>query len=298
MNNSFVLGGDIGGTHITTALVNLHTNTILPNSRVRKDVNSQASAAEIITTWIAAFKEASARVNASISKIGLAIPGPFDYSAGICKIKGQSKYEALYNLDVKALIAEKFPIAPEHILLVNDAEGFLHGEVFSGAAQGFNNVIGLTLGTGLGTATYHYGKVVDADLWGMAFLDTIAEDYLATRWFVKRYEQLTGKLIKDVKELAELVTADASLQIIFDEFGRNLGHFLCEFMQKDKSEVVVLGGNIAKAQALFLPQTEKILAEANKPVLLKQAMLGEEAPLMGAASLWKAKQVNSILALD
>jgi len=105
-------------------------------------------------------------------------------------------------------------------------------------------------------------------------------------------------MIKDVKELAELVTADASLQIIFDEFGRNLGHFLCEFMRIDKPEVVVLGGNIVKAQSLFLHQTEKILAEANKPVLLKLAILGEEAPLMGAASLWKAKQVNSILALD
>jgi len=186
MKNSFVLGGDIGGTHITTALVNLHTNTILSDSQVRKSGNSQASAAEIITTWIAAFKEAAARVNASINKISLAIPEPFDHTGGICEIKGQAKYEALYNLNVKALIAEKLPIAPEHILLVNDAEGFLHGEFFSGVAQGFNNVIGLTLGTGLGTATYHYGKAVDADLWGMPFLDTIAEDYLATRWFVKR----------------------------------------------------------------------------------------------------------------
>jgi glucokinase len=46
-------------------------------------------------------------------RIGISMPGPFDYENGICLIKGQNKYEALYGLYIKGLLADKLGIEPD-----------------------------------------------------------------------------------------------------------------------------------------------------------------------------------------
>ena len=68
--------------------------------------------------------------------------------------------------------------------MMNDASCFLKGEVFGGAAKGYNHVIGITLGTGLGSATFKNGVVYDGDLYYTPFKESTAEDYLSTRWFI------------------------------------------------------------------------------------------------------------------
>jgi glucokinase len=136
----------------------------------------------------------------------------------------------------------------------------------------------------------------DANLWCLPFRDSIAEDYLSTRWFVKRYETLTGQSVADVKALAERVDQDDQVRIIFAEFGQTLGFFLTEFIRLDQPEVIVLGGNIAQAADLFLPETQKVLALQPTRVELKLAALGEEAALIGAASSWHLEIAAAFMA--
>jgi glucokinase len=281
-----VLGADIGGSHITTALIDLKTSRILPGTLVRKAVNSHGSTAEIIAEWCGALRETIGTRQLPEKRIGIAIPGPFDYEQGICQIQGQDKYEALYGLNVKTLLAQALDTDAEAIRLLNDAGAFLRGEIFAGAARGAGEVIGVTLGTGLGTSRSHQGVAADANLWCLPFRDSIAEDYLSTRWFVQRYGALSGRQVADVKDLAERAGQDAVARAVFAEFGHTLGLFLTEFICLDAPEVVVLGGNIAQAADLFLPLTLQVLAEQNKKVTLKMAELGEEAALIGAASCW------------
>src|SRR5690606_6548620 len=133
---------------------------------------------------------------------------------------------------------------PHNIELINDAESFLQGEVFAGTAQGFSKVAGLTLGTGLGTSRYRHGKAEDANLWCASFKGSIAEDFLSTRWFLARYLELTGVKLKGVKELTSLSGKDAHVKTVFDEFGKNLGMFLAQYIMPEKPEVIILGGNI------------------------------------------------------
>jgi glucokinase len=286
MNNTLVLGADIGGSHITTAWVDLDTSRVLPGTMVRQQVNSHATTAEIIAVWSAALQQTALTRPMARKQIGMAMPGPFDYEQGICLIKGQDKYEALYGLNVKELLAAALEIEARDIRLQNDAGAFLRGEIFAGAAKGARDVIGVTLGTGLGTSRSHQGVAADANLWCLPFWDSIAEDYLSTRWFVKRYEALSGQKVADVKALAALVGREDQVRTIFAEFGQALGFFLAEFIRMDQPEVIVLGGNIAQAAGLFLPETEKVLALQSQKVPLKMATLGEEASLIGAASSW------------
>jgi glucokinase len=287
MNSAKVIGIDIGGSHITAAVVDLKQRIVLPETLIRKRINSHTSADDIISEWSETISQVFNSDDSVSKKLGIAMPGPFDYENGICLIKGLDKYESLYGLNVKHLLSHRLEIAATDILMMNDASCFLQGEVFSGAAINCNHVIGITLGTGLGSVRFHNNKIYDGDLYYTPFKDGTAEDYLSSRWFVKRYKKLTGNTVNDVKELRKRIYNDPTAQIVFDEFGINLGEVLADYITTHKAETVVVGGNIMNAWDLFISKTKQILYALPHPIHITRAKLGEEGALIGAASLWK-----------
>ncbi|MEO6916731.1 MAG: ROK family protein [Chitinophagaceae bacterium] len=276
------IGADIGGTHITAAVVDLQKRSIIPGTETRAKVNAHASVEEIVESWSDAINKTKG--NFDITSIGLAIPGPFDYEAGICLIKNQDKYETLYKRNVKELLSEKLVLKPENIKLINDAAAFLDGEVFCGAATGCHKAVGITLGTGLGSCIHENGSSTDADLWQMPFRNGIAEDYLCTRWFTRRFEEISGEKTCGVSEIITKLEDNAHVQPLFTEFGISLGEFLLEFLALSNTEIIVIGGNISKSFSLFEKTLMETIHRKNPSVQVKIARLGEEAALLGAAS--------------
>lgn len=286
MNNRNVLGIDIGGSHITAMQVDLAGGNIVKNSEVREPVNAKGSVSEIISLWTEVINKAIEKQKINPIRIGIAMPGPFDYNKGIAWMKDQDKYDSLYGLNVKDLLAKELNIPSSNIRFINDAESFLKGEVFSGAAKGAFRAIGLTLGTGLGSARYNKGNVEDADLWNSPFFSGIAEDYLSTRWFVAHYHSLTGITVKGVKELTHMAHKDDNALQTFRQFGFNLASFLKGVIEKDEPEVIVIGGNITNAFPLFSHALFTELDGLINKSSIKRAILGEAAALIGAASCW------------
>lgn len=113
------------------------------------------------------------------------------------------------------------------------------------------------------------------------------EEYFTSRWFRRRYEELTGEKVHGAKEIAAEAETNRYAQQVFIEYGRNLGEFLAYFTALDNPEVIVLGGNITNALALFYPALEQELKERNINLPVKKAALGENAALIGAASNWE-----------
>lgn len=286
MNNPLVAGVDIGGSHITAALVDLEVRRVLPSFSARKSINAQDDAASIINNWCEAIGDVFETQPALHKRIGIAMPGPFDYEKGISLIKNQDKYESLYGLNVKELIAERLGVRPEDIRLMNDAGCFLQGEVVGGAARGYKSAVGVTLGTGLGSAWFKDGLAEDANLWCAPFKESIAEEYISSRWLVKRYQEVCNGMVANTKEMVDLIPSDDRIKGIFEEFGANLAAFLALFIKQYDPEVVVIGGNIAKSSEWFLPRVEKDLAEQHIHVDIRIARLGENAHIMGAAGCW------------
>jgi glucokinase len=295
MENPTVLGVDIGGSHITAAIVDLDKGTLNRDSIKRNEVNSRSDKETILMAWCKVIKSANGGNLKNDTKIGIAMPGPFDYKNGISLIKDQDKFNSLFGLNIKQELAERLSISSSNIKFVNDAASFMYGEANYGAAKGFNNALGLTLGTGLGSATSINGIAKDAELWNSKFLSGIAEDYLSTRWFLKKYNDLTGKEIDGVKKLASIVKVDPFAKQIFNEFGRALGHFLADFIKNTGSEVVVLGGNISKSFDLFGPPLIENLKAYHLDTVIKITKLNEHAQLIGAASRWKAVVQEKII---
>lgn len=287
MKDSFVLGIDIGGSHLTAALVNEATRKSVPDSYTRLRVNSNGTAEEILNTWTSAIRDIYATHPVKNKRVGIAMPGPFDYDKGISLIKGLDKYESLYKLNVKELLSEKLGIPVASILMMNDAACFLRGEVYYGAARGYTDVIGITLGTGTGSAMHHNGITEDANLGPSPFMDSIADEYFSTRWFVKRYAARSGNTVKDVKTLTERYANDENAKVVFSEFVKNLAVFLEGFVHAEKPQIIVMGGNIAQSASLFLDDLVAQLAAKGIKIPIVNAQLGEEAAILGAASLFE-----------
>lgn len=289
-NHKYIISADIGGSHITAAVVDLTNKRIIDATRTRLNVDSDGTWAAILGTWANGLKGALKNFDKPVELVAMAMPGPFDYKNGISWIRGLGKYEAIYGLNIKQYLATELGIDPENILFRNDAEAFLHGEVFAGAGLGYKKIIGITLGTGLGSAQSSDGITADVNRGSSNFGDTIADDYMSTRWFVRRYRELTGKTVVNVKELALVADTDADVQRVFKEFTSNLVLFLKAFINDERPELLIIGGNIARASKLFLPSLKFQLAAYFDDIDIKIAELGEDSSIMGAAASFDAVQ--------
>jgi glucokinase len=292
----YILTADIGGSHITVGICALETYTVSDKSIVRMDVDSRGSANDILTSWGSAFEQVLRKnPGLSIDGLSIAMPGPFDYEKGISFITGLNKYEALYGKDIKQHFAGYLNIDHQLVKFRNDAESTIAGEAWAGAGKGFQRVMGVTLGTGFGSAYCEHNITRDANLGSEPYKDSIADDHLSTRWFLKRYQELTGiSLTGGVRELAELASTKPVARDIFEEFAENMIDFLSGPVARFAPEVLILCGNIARASDHFLPHLQTNLNSTN----IRLAQLNEYAPLIGAAAMFdnraKPTSFNSV----
>ncbi|OQP66347.1 hypothetical protein A3860_12660 [Niastella vici] len=276
------LGIDIGGSHITAGHIDLIQKKVIEGSVVRRMVDRHAPATEILAVWADTINDRLHQHQLHTATVGFAMPGPFDYPNGVCLIKGFDKYEALYEMNIREELAARTGVPPAKIFFRNDADAFLEGELFAGAAQGYNRALGITLGTGLGSCVCKEGEISDAGLNVLPFKNGMAEEYLSTRWFIKAYQQYAGKAISGVKELTDRYNEDETARLVFEEFSVNFGEVLRHCQQVFEMDVVIIGGNISNAYPLFIDQVLKQLPAGGKVPVIKKAVLGEEAALIGA----------------
>ena len=280
----YILVADVGGSHITVGVCDLETDNIVDDATLIVEVDSKGSANEILNTWGHALQQVlDKNYSITFSGLSVAMPGPFDYQNGISYITGLKKYEALYGMDIRQFFADLLGINSQLVRFRNDAESTIAGEILAGAGKGFQRIMGVTLGTGFGSAYCQNGVTKDINLGSEPFKDSIADDHLSTRWFLKRYKEITGtELTGGVKQLADLARDSNIARDIFREFALNMADFLREPVQQLEPDVLIVCGNIAKAAEFFLPH----LAKALSNLTIELARLDENAPLIGAAAMF------------
>jgi len=260
----------------------------MQESELRHHIDSSLPASEVISSWAAPILEANHRMGFKPERIGIAMPGPFDYEKGICQIRGLGKYEQLYGLNVKDLLAAALNITASDIRMVNDATAYLIGEHLQGSGKGAASVLGVTLGTGLGSAWYMNGELTEGDLYCFPFREGVAEDYVSTRWLLKAYAEQTGLRLESVREMSVAAReGDKAAAELFRQLGESLGEIIVQRFSPALPERVVIGGNIARSADLFMPYCRKIVQEYGFNISMVTALLGEKAALVGAACLWQ-----------
>jgi len=301
---NYAIGVDIGGSHISCAAIDPGERKILKNTHAERPVDNKAGADEIISRWSEALSETFEKAGrGNIRGIGFAMPGPFDYVRGICLIRGVPKYEKLYGVNIGDAIRESLKLHEQMpVRFMNDASSFAVGEAWAGKAAGFRRSMAITLGTGLGSAFVADGvPVVRGEnvpdlgcVYHISYQDGIADDYFSTRWFIRRYEELTGKASHGVREIAEAARSDKNLRKIFITFGASLGAFLSPYLNSFGAEALVMGGNISRAYDLFGPPMEEEMKARDCTTQPFISELKEDAALLGSAHLLEESFWNSV----
>jgi len=238
--------------------------------------------AKIISTYLGPAQ------TSNILGVALGFPGPFDYAAGICLIEGVEKYGAIYGVNLRAALQARLNLKDLPILFRNDAEAAVVGEARYGMGRGFRRLIGVTLGTGCGSAFLVDGVPVTSGpgvppngwLYPVLFHGLRADDAFSRRGLEARLRAAHVAVV-DVAEAAAAARAgDVGACQVFEAFGADLGTFLNPFALAFAAEAVLVLGRIAGAINLFGPPLRQALSVPALP-----GERGPDAALLGAADL-------------
>ncbi|WP_300904908.1 ROK family protein [uncultured Alistipes sp.] len=296
-NTRFAAGVDIGGSHVSSTVVDLLTGELM-SSPLSTPVDCTAPATEILDAWARNIRQTVATSALPVGQVGMAFPGPFDYERGISLIDGVQKFDRIWGLDVAASLRDRLTgcgCGPLRLRFVNDAAAFALGECLGGATRDAERVVALTLGTGVGSGfvadrrLVERGDTVPAHGWvyHLPFEDGIADDAFSTRWFRRRWHYLTGETIDGARDAARRAEeGDTTARRLFEEYGTRLGAFAAPLVERFGGRTLLLGGNIARAWELFGPALEERLAVAGCRAEVRRSALLDRAAMIGAASLF------------
>lgn len=229
--------------------------------------------------------------------VGLSIPGSLD-SAGILRNAPNSP-----AIDGSPLPADLALLLPFPLVFENDANCLALSEFTFGAARGFDFVVAIILGTGVGGGVILDGKILHgssglAPEIGHIPLDVkgrlcpcgnlgCVEAYLSGPSLLRRYRDAGGApSVLDTPELF-LRSADPIALQILAETGDLFARFIATLVSLYDPDVFVLGGGLS-LQPMFYQLQERI-AElcfgCNQPPLIRAAQRGDASGKLGAASL-------------
>jgi glucokinase len=271
---------DIGGTHVAAGRVRLSSATIEPDARMRLDLTDGTELLERV------LEAARSIATPETRSFGVAVPGPFDYDHGISLVS--HKLHGLYGINVRRELGLAVGLTDSAVLFLNDAEAFLLGEWWVGAARGHRRAVGITLGSGLGSAFLEDGRLVrsgpgvpaDGDLYRLPFRGQPAEETISRGALLARYGSNDGT---DVEQIAERARAgEPRAQRVFEEMAADLADFLAAPLEAFEPTCLVVGGSIAHAWDLLEPALVRGLA-ADPQLSIARALNIEDAVLLGAA---------------
>jgi glucokinase len=273
---------EIGGTHVAAALVT--PSWSLADEAVHRTlVRTDGTAAEIVA---AVLLTANALGPQPGARWGVAIPGPFDYAAGVGEFEGVGKFESLRGFALGGVLARQ--LFATAVVFLNDAHAFGVGEWRSGTTVGHDRVLVLTLGTGVGSCFLDRGAPVtsgpDVPPEGRADLLTIdgapLEDTVSRRAILSRAGAGPGIDVLDLAARAQ--AGDAEARGLFTDAFAALGCALAPWVRRFGASLVVVGGAIAGSWDLVTRPLGTAMADGGATPRIIPAS-SPHAGLVGAA---------------
>jgi len=163
-------------------------------------------------------------------------------------VLGLANIPSFQHVELRKFLRARFG---KPVFINNDANCFALGVHKFGVGKGFQNLVGITLGTGLGGGIIIHGKLYSgvnsaAGEWcGVSYLDMTFEDYCSGKFFNRVYQSRPKALAKLAQE------GDPVALQAFAEFGTHVGELLKVILFSLAPEAIVLGGSIRKTYPLF-----------------------------------------------
>ena len=289
------IGIDIGGSHVGIGLVDDESEIILKKEMFIKDkTNIRNRIEEFISETVIQLG-----LEYNIESIGIAIPGTVTDNKIIKAVN-----LGLENYD---LGAELEKIVKIKVKLKNDAKCAALAEQKYGELTGFENSIFLCIGTGVGGAVIHNGKLLEPEgVPGFEFSHTIIQKdgelcncgkrgCFETYASLKRFKQkvsdrfdlntLSGKVIrKFIEENPE----NEILKEMIKEYVEYLSIGISNIINIFEPEAICIGGSFAEYEKIFYEPLKQALIQGNllfnrrHDIIIKLAKLKNDAGIIGA----------------
>ena len=283
---------EVGGTHVRASRIDTTTWHPLPGSAYRLPLDGSGSADAITATIVAC---ADALCLAPSETLSVAIPGPFDYHAGIARFEGVGKFDDLAGVDLRQTLLNRMAQPPGQVKFVNDAEAFGLGEWFAGSARGYQRAVAITLGTGVGSVFIEGGRIVRSGpsvppgghVYRLVVGGLRLEDTVSRRAIVAAYDHLASSPRTDGQDVREIAAAalsgDQVAARIFAHAFRLLGETLAPWLVLFRAQVLVVGGGLSASWPLICGPLRNGLSEAADEVAMVRSANTENAIAVGAA---------------
>lgn len=241
------IGVDLGGTNIRVALVNEQG----VERKISSLCPSDADDPEVVLRKIAdMIKEL---MTPEVGSIGVGVPSIVDVERGI--VYNTANIPCWKEVHLKDYLSGCFPGV--RISVNNDANCFAAGEAAYGSAKGFDNVVGIIIGTGTGAGVVIEGRLYNGvnvcagEIGYFPYRDSYYEHYTSGEFFASRGI--------DAREAAALArNGDKEMQRLWEEFGGHVGSLVKTTLLAYDPQAIVLGGGMTGASDLF----EKAMRES------------------------------------
>jgi glucokinase len=285
-----VIGVDVGGTKMNAALV--HEDGRIEGPLTWK--TKLGSQEEFLAGLDGLIDEVH---DGRAAALGLGLPSTIDQRAGRIVASVNIPCE---DLDLRARMTERFDLP---VAIENDANAAAIAEWKVGAGRGVDNMVMLTLGTGIGGGLILDGKPFRGATGAGAELGHLVLQYggpecacggtghFETLASGQAADEAAKQLLGGASGGAELVVAagggDEPAVEALAQIGRRLGAGIASLINIFEPELVVIGGGFGQAGELLIgPAQETIAREALSPgretVRIVPAELGPRAGLVGA----------------
>ena len=316
-----VLAIDLGGTKIIAAIISDKGQVM---AREYYLTLAEEGPQAVIARVLSAIDHLLDSRNLDLSElhsISLAAAGAIDLDKGLVTLS--PNLPGWYNIPLRDIVKDKYRV---NTFLINDASAAAWGEHHFGVGRGVNNLILLTLGTGIGGGVIINGELYSGpcgsageighttiDVNGprcscgnVGCLEMLASGTAVAQGAIRRISQGERSSLAEIVDgkvgniTAEAVGAAAkngdslALEVI-SKAATYLGAGMVNLVNIFNPEMIIIGGGMAPMGDLLLDTARKVVKERAFPlsaqaVRIVTAQLGDNAGVLGAAVF--ARQQN------
>ncbi len=305
----FCFGIDVGGTTVKMGLFNQEGDVLDKWEIVTNKENNGENILPDIAKSILAKMEEKNIVKEDVIGAGLGVPGPVTSDGRI--LKAANLGWGIFNVEeaLSNLLGIKVKAG-------NDANVAALGEMWKGGGRGCENIVMITLGTGVGGGVINEGKIVTGAHGAGGEIGHIHVEHSETemcgcgkKGCLEQYASATGvvRMAKKALETSDVPSVlrekELSAKEIFDavkagdvlachiaeQFGKYLGEAMANVAVVSDPEAFVIGGGVSKAGDILIDYIKKYYVvkafSACKETEFRMAELGNDAGIYGAAKL-------------
>ncbi|MCM3763385.1 ROK family protein [Neobacillus niacini] len=253
---------DVGGTNVKHGILQ-EDGTIISKSSYRTPTDNLEQFLTKMTETIMSYLK-----NHQVSGIAVSLPGFINHYTGFSEQAGA--VTALKNQNLKSLLEARVPLRVE---IENDGNCAAIAEKISGNAKGCDDVICVTIGTGIGGGIFVNGKLLRGQRFrtgefGFMITQANEHDYgdnwhatASTAALISAYKKLKGGEDQTNGEAVFLHAARSkSVKKLIDSWTRNISYGIFNLAATLNPEKILIGGGVSSQEDL-LPAIQRHLDE-------------------------------------